>query len=42
MLKRFDRLLVGRRHNEATIEIVKPTWLTVKLAAKWRKPFLDE
>lgn len=28
--------------NEATIEIVKPTWFTVKPAAKWRKPFLDE
>lgn len=28
--------------NEATIEIVKPTWFTVKSAAKWRKPFLDE
>ncbi len=28
--------------KEATIEIVKPTWFTVKPAAKWRKPFLDE
>ena len=28
--------------NEATIELVKPTWFTVKPAAKWRKPFLDE
>ena len=28
--------------NEVTIEIVKPTWFTVKPAAKWRKPFLDE
>lgn len=25
-----------------TIEIVKPTWFTVKPASKWRKPFLDE
>lgn len=28
--------------NETTIEIVKPTWFTVKPASKWRKPFLDE
>ena len=28
--------------NEVTIELVKPTWFTVKPAAKWRKPFLDE
>lgn len=28
--------------KEVTISIVKPTWFTVKPAAKWRKPFLDE
>lgn len=29
-------------HNEAKIKMLKPAWFTVKPAAKWRKPFLDE
>ena len=28
--------------NEASIELAKPTFFTVKPASKWRKPFLDE
>ena len=28
--------------NEATMELGKPSFFTVKPASKWRKPFLDE
>jgi hypothetical protein len=28
--------------KEAKIKMLKPVWFTVKPAAKWRKPFLDE
>lgn len=35
--------MVGKIDSkEATVESFKPAWFTVKPAAKWRKPFLDE